>query len=152
MLWMCTGRHAQGAGMQVSQELDAQVLVTALALPHGGKVLFAATDTGAVRCYKYPLTGAVLVLLCSRCLDAGGRRHDAAWAEGRARVFVCCRAAGEFYEVKVHEGPINRLRVSFDDCLLISAGEDGSIAVSDIRDKDLAKASTRQQLVRHGAL
>ncbi|WIA38592.1 hypothetical protein OEZ86_001902 [Tetradesmus obliquus] len=97
-----------GAGTQVSRELDTQVLITALALPHGGKILFAATESGVVRCYKYPLTG-------------------------------------EFYEVKCHEGPVARLRVSYDDFLLVSAGEDGSVVMLDIRDKELAKASSRQQ-------
>jgi hypothetical protein len=53
----CTHTHTQGSGTQVSRELDAQVLITALALPNGGKILFAATETGVVRCYKYPLTG-----------------------------------------------------------------------------------------------
>lgn len=47
----------QGAGTQVSRELETQVMITALALPYGGKILFAATETGVVRCYKYPLTG-----------------------------------------------------------------------------------------------
>lgn len=55
--------------------------------------------------------------------------------------------AGEFYEVKCHEGPISRLLVSYDDCLLVSAGEDGSVVLMDIRDKELAKVSTRQQQV-----
>lgn len=55
--------------------------------------------------------------------------------------------SGEFYEVKCHEGPITRLRVSYDDFLLVSAGEDGSVVLMDIRDKELAKASTRQQQV-----
>ncbi|WIA18306.1 hypothetical protein OEZ85_009771 [Tetradesmus obliquus] len=53
--------------------------------------------------------------------------------------------AGEFYEVKCHEGPVARLRVSYDDFLLVSAGEDGSVVMLDIRDKELAKASSRQQ-------
>lgn len=35
------------------------MLITALALPYGGKILFAATEKGAVRCYKYPLTGVL---------------------------------------------------------------------------------------------
>ena len=56
--------------------------------------------------------------------------------------------AGAFYEMKLHYGPVTRMRVSFDDCLLVTSGEDGSVVVMDIRDKDLAKASTRQQLVR----
>jgi hypothetical protein len=53
----CCFLHCQGAGTQVSRELDTQVMITALALPHGGKILFAATESGVVRCYKYPLTG-----------------------------------------------------------------------------------------------
>lgn len=61
---------------------------------------------------------------------------------------TCCRPAGEFYEVKCHEGPIARLRVSYDDCLLVSSGEDGSVVLMDIRDKELAKSSSRQQQVR----
>jgi hypothetical protein len=63
-------------------------------------------------------------------------------------VLLCCLAAGEFYEVKCHEGAVARLRVSYDDFLLVSAGEDGSVVMLDIRDKELAKASSRQQQVR----
>lgn len=59
--------------------------------------------------------------------------------------------AGEFYEVKCHEGPITRLHVSYDDCLLVSVGEDGSVVLMDIRDKELAKVSTRQQQVCAGS-
>jgi predicted metal-dependent HD superfamily phosphohydrolase len=39
--------------------------------------------------------------------------------------------------------------VSYDDFLLVSAGEDGSVVMLDIRDKELAKASSRQQQVRN---
>jgi hypothetical protein len=38
--------------------------------------------------------------------------------------------------------------VSYDDCLLVSAGEDGSVVLMEIRDKELAKVSTRQQQAR----
>lgn len=61
---------------------------------------------------------------------------------------LCSCVLGEFYEVKCHEGPIARLRVSYDDSLLVSSGEDGSVVLMDIRDKELAKASSRQQQVR----
>ncbi len=54
---------------------------------------------------------------------------------------------GEFYESKCHEGPVSRLRISYDDCLLFSTGEDGSLVVHDIRDKELLKASTRRDQV-----
>uniref|UniRef100_A0A061RT72 Wd repeat-containing protein 65-like n=2 Tax=Tetraselmis sp. GSL018 TaxID=582737 RepID=A0A061RT72_9CHLO len=42
---------------QVTKELDTDVLLTALVLPASGRTLFAATETGSVRCYKFPLTG-----------------------------------------------------------------------------------------------
>lgn len=56
----------QGAGTQVSRELETQVIITALALPYGGKILFAATETGVVRCYKYPLTGRCRIRCCKQ--------------------------------------------------------------------------------------
>jgi hypothetical protein len=55
---------------------------------------------------------------------------------------------GECYELKVHEGPVARLRVSYDDCLLACCGEDGSLMLMDIRDKELIKASTRREQVK----
>ncbi|KAI8472173.1 MAG: hypothetical protein J3K34DRAFT_519934 [Monoraphidium minutum] len=99
---------AAGTGTQVSREVDAGVAITALALPYGGRVLFAGTEAGAVRGYRYPLTG-------------------------------------EFYELKLHAGPVTRLAVSYDDCLLLSGGADGAVVVLDVRDKELAKASTRRE-------
>jgi hypothetical protein len=47
----------QGAGTTVAREVEAGRAVTALALPFGGHVLFAGTEGGAVRGYRYPLTG-----------------------------------------------------------------------------------------------
>ena len=47
----------------------------------------------------------------------------------------------------MHEGPVARLRVSYDDCLLACCGEDGSLMLMDIRDKELIKASTRREQV-----
>lgn len=55
--WFATVSLMQGSGTQVTREMETQVLITALALPYGGKILFAATEFGIVRCYKYPLTG-----------------------------------------------------------------------------------------------
>lgn len=57
-------RMLQGAGTQVTREMETQALITALALPYGGKILFAATELGVVRCYKYPLTGVRLLRAC----------------------------------------------------------------------------------------
>jgi hypothetical protein len=62
---LCDRLALQGSGTQITREMETQVLITALALPYGGKILFAATETGAVRCYRYPLTG----VLCTSALN-----------------------------------------------------------------------------------
>jgi hypothetical protein len=38
--------------------------------------------------------------------------------------------------------------MSYDDSLLLSAGADGAVALLDVRDKELAKSSTRRDMVR----
>lgn len=47
----------QGSGTQVVREFETGVALTQLALPLGGRVMFASTESGAVRTYKFPLTG-----------------------------------------------------------------------------------------------
>lgn len=42
---------------QISKEYETQVPLTQVCLPLNNKVLFAATETGSVRSYKYPFTG-----------------------------------------------------------------------------------------------
>jgi hypothetical protein len=44
-------------GMQVSKELDTGATITQLALLPGVKSMLAATESGSLRTYKYPLTG-----------------------------------------------------------------------------------------------
>jgi WD40 repeat protein len=80
----------------VVREYDTGVTLTQLALAPNSKVMFAGTDTGAVRCYKWPLSG-------------------------------------EFTELKLHTGPISRMRLSGDESLLFTAGEDGAVCVLDVR-------------------
>ncbi|KIZ00162.1 WD repeat-containing protein 65 [Monoraphidium neglectum] len=50
--------------------------------------------------------------------------------------------------LKLHAGPVTRLAVSYDDCLLLSAGADGAVVVMDVKDKELAKASARRDQAR----
>ncbi|GBF89931.1 cilia- and flagella-associated protein [Raphidocelis subcapitata] len=100
-----------GAGTVVAREVDAGSPVTALAVPFGGRVVFAGTESGALRGYRLPLNG-------------------------------------EYYEVKLHAGPVTRLVVSWDDGTLLSAGGDGAVALLDIRDRELARASSRKDLER----
>ena len=63
-----------------------------------------------------------------------------------ARVFISA-CAGEFTETKCHQGSITRLRLSWDEQLLATASDDGSIFVHDVRDRD-AKAAARREQVR----
>ena len=78
------------------REFDTGAALTQLLLAPASKVMFAATEAGTVRCYKWPLTG-------------------------------------EFTELKVHSGPVTRLRLSGDESLLFSCGEDGAVCVLDVR-------------------
>jgi len=43
---------------------------------------------------------------------------------------------GDYYEVRACTGSVTRLSVSVDGLLLACAGEDGSIVIFDIRDKE----------------
>lgn len=54
-------------------------------------------------------------------------------------------AAGEFLEAKCHAAPVSRLRVLWDESLLVSAGEDGAVFVWDVREKDARAAARREQ-------
>lgn len=100
------------SGTQVVREVDTGVALTQLALPTGGRMLFAATDTGCVRTYRFPLQG-------------------------------------EFHEMRMHQQVVTRLRLSFDEALLFSVSEDGSLLVCDVRDKDAkAKGGREQDRVR----
>ena len=77
----------------------AGTLLTQIVLPASGRVLFAATDAGTVRCYKFPLTG-------------------------------------EFQEFQCHSTAITRMCINHDDSMLFCLGEDGILAILDVRDKD----------------
>lgn len=66
----------QGTGTQVSREVDTGCAVTALALPYGGRVLFAGTETGAVRGYRYPLTGEFYEVGAFGHREPQRHRHD----------------------------------------------------------------------------
>lgn len=42
---------------EVSNSFLSSVTITQLALSHSSKMLYAGTEKGAIRCYKFPLTG-----------------------------------------------------------------------------------------------
>ncbi|GAQ89010.1 hypothetical protein KFL_004790040 [Klebsormidium nitens] len=56
---------------QVIKEFDGGGIITQIVLPSFGRLLFAAMDTGAVRAYKYPLTGEYSEIQC--CAGAVAR-------------------------------------------------------------------------------
>ena len=73
----------------------------------GGRVLFAGTDTGCIRAYKYPLNGEF-------------------------QEFRCCGSA------------ITQLTLSHDDAVLFASGQDGSLFVFDVKDKDPTRIVTKR--------
>eukprot|EP00727_Mastigamoeba_balamuthi_P004306 m51a1_g13873 hypothetical protein (1264) ;mRNA; f:630439-634590 len=109
---------------QVKAEFSADSAVTALAISHavpgasGSQLLFAGTSTGAVRVYRTPVHS-------SGILQAAGPSGAGPAAGGEAT---------SVSEILCHTGPVARLRVSRDNGLVFSAGEDGTVFVLDVRD------------------
>lgn len=99
---------SQNSGTQLTKEIDTNTNLTQIGLLAAAKVMFAASEAGGVRTYKYPLTG-------------------------------------EFNEMKTHNGPVNRLQISWDEQLLFTASDDGCLFVYDIKDKDAKGAARREQ-------
>ncbi|DBA68566.1 TPA: hypothetical protein ACH3X2_013579 [Trebouxia sp. C0005] len=97
-----------GTGTQVTKELDTGTMVSSIALPAGGRVLFAGTDTGCIRAYKYPLNGEF-------------------------QEFRCCGSA------------ITQLMLTYDDAVLFASGQDGSLFVFDVKDKDPTRVVTKRE-------
>ena len=36
---------------------------------------------------------------------------------------------GDYIDIELHSSPVERMRMSFDDCFIFSAGHDGSLAI-----------------------
>ena len=49
--------EAPGSGTQITKEIDAGTNLTQICLLPNAKVMFAATENGSLRTYKFPLTG-----------------------------------------------------------------------------------------------
>lgn len=54
-------------------------------------------------------------------------------------------SAGEFTDIKAHQGAITRLRMSWDESLLATASDDGCVFVWDVKDRDAKAAARREQ-------
>jgi len=78
---------------------EAGLCLTQLMLSHSQRLLFAGCENGAIRAYRFPITG-------------------------------------EYHEYPAHIGRVTRVRVAVDDSYLFTTGEDGSLMMFDIRDKD----------------
>mmetsp|Transcript_36831 Transcript_36831/g.108610 ORF Transcript_36831/g.108610 Transcript_36831/m.108610 type:complete len:1386 (-) Transcript_36831:299-4456(-) len=100
--------EAPGAGTQITKEIDTGTSLTQVCLLPNAKLMFAATEAGALRTYKYPLTG-------------------------------------EFLEIKSHHASISRLRMSWDEQLLVTASDDGCVFFYDVKDRDAKAAARRDQ-------
>ncbi len=52
---------------------------------------------------------------------------------------------GDYQDMQIHSSPVERLRMSFDDCFIFSGGHDGSLAILEIKDKDLQKGAVKYE-------
>ena len=58
---------------QILKEFESEVALTQVALPINSKTLFAATESGTLRSYKYPLTGEYQEFQCHSAAITGMR-------------------------------------------------------------------------------
>jgi WD40 repeat protein len=54
--------------------------------------------------------------------------------------------SGEWADVPCHSAPVTRLRISQNDAYLFSAGDDGCLAIFDIREREASKARRKPEL------
>ena len=109
---------AVGSDKKIKEIMDSNVikdpesdcLLTCIVLSSSGRMLFAGTESGAVRSYKYPLTG-------------------------------------EFQEYQCCSRPVSRLCMSIDETLLFCSGDDGSVIIFDVRDKEVRVAKRDRELL-----
>lgn len=55
---------------------------------------------------------------------------------GALRIYKFDPFNGEYFEIQAHALPIVRIRITYDDTYIFSAGQDGSLVIYEIRDKD----------------
>ena len=91
----------------------------------GGQTLLAATDRGAVRCYRLPLTSAFSEV-CKRITLHPLRTPE------KEKPFLKRHHAAQ---LRVAEGPIHRMVLSHDSSQLFVAAEDGNVTVLDVKDR-----------------
>ena len=123
----------------------------------GARTLFAGTEDGCIRSYKYPLTGAVLVISVVRSLlvslQPSLQMTDQQQAECHgtlgllAAMSFTTPCAGEQQDLRCAAGSITRLQLSHDDSMLFAAAADGCFFVFDVRDRDTTRLSKGCALV-----
>ena len=47
--------------------------------------------------------------------------------------------SGEYVEYQAHSKPVERLRVSYDDTHLFSVGQDGTVCIFEVKDRELRR-------------
>lgn len=55
---------------------------------------------------------------------------------GALRIYKFAPFTGEYEEIQAHSLPIVRIRITFDDSYIFSAGQDGALIIYEIKDKD----------------
>ena len=114
----------------------------------GGRVLFAGMDTGCIRAFKYPLNGEVLFFFFFYadfffCVCTGGRVLFAGTDTGCIRAYKY-PLNGEFQEFRCCGSAITQLMLTYDDAVLFASGQDGSLFVFDVKDKDPTRVVTKR--------
>ena len=90
------------------------------------------------------------LLISQLCLSPSGKILFAGIGEperpGAVRCYKFSPLTGDYSEYQAHSLPIERMRVSADDCYLFSVGEDGCVVIYEIKDKEIRSMKREREI------
>ena len=90
------------------------------------------------------------LLISQLCLSPSGKLLFAGIGEmerpGAVRCYKFSPLTGDYSEYQAHSAPIERMRVSSDDCYLFTVAEDGCVIIYEIKDKEIRSMKREREI------
>jgi WD40 repeat protein len=90
------------------------------------------------------------LLISQLCLSPSGKILFAGIGEperpGAVRCYKFSPLTGDYSEYQAHSAPIERMRVSADDCYLFTVAEDGCVIIYEIKDKEIRSMKREREI------
>jgi cilia- and flagella-associated protein 57 len=125
------------ADSNVNKEFEVGTVLTAVALSHSGRMVFAGTEGGAVRSYKFPLSGEFQEYLChARPVAALAVTYDDAF-------LFSIGEDGAVFVIDVRDKDV---RLAKRDKEMLAWAEEILVTKSDLEEKNGAMNDLRQKV------